>query len=508
MRSLTIFDTTLRDGDQAAGFAFFRRQKVQLAVLLGEAGVDAVEAGFPLSSRTEFDTCRDIVAALHGTQTAAALMCRAKREEIAQTAALLGGNGILHLTLPVSDAHRVSLLGISRSELLKRVTETVGYASGLTERIEMGAEDASRADIDFLCEYIVTAIDAGAATINIADTLGILCPPATRSLIGTLKQRIDPFASGKTALSIHCHNDYGLAAANTLAAIEAGCHQAEVTVCGIGERAGNAPLEEVAVNLFARPDHYSVSTNLKQERLAELVRKFSCAAVLSSGPLKPFFGWNTNAHASGIHQKGLETSPHEYSSSALQAAFQECAGRPRRIVLSRHSGKAGIRLAASFCGIDNIDGKAVETILQRLKDDEHQTLGITEFLVWLKESGLFPADTAAPVTCNEIQVMQTDSAVEVEAVLSNQTRITGSGSSLEFAVLSALQSVTEIGLALRFAAVEWTGLGGQYRLYAETVLPDREILAAERTGKVPGRLLLEIGLDAVNFYRTKNKQTR
>ncbi|MDR0869158.1 MAG: hypothetical protein LBN39_00035 [Planctomycetaceae bacterium] len=488
MKQLTLFDTTLRDGDQAAGAVFPCSEKPQLALALAEVGVDIVEAGFPLSSKRDDDACRKTVALLNGTKTKVALMCRARQDEIRQTAQLLNGNGVLHLTLPVSDEHISRLMDIDRKKLLNICAETVAYAAGLVAQVEVGCEDATRADLGFLVEYIETAIRSGATVINIADTLGRCCPPQISQLVGYLKTKIPAFNTGVVALSVHCHNDYGLATANTLAAIEAGCHQVEVTVGGIGERVGNASLEEVAAALSAHPEIYGVSTQLSTAGLAPLANRFYRTAILTPGPFKPLTGWNVNAHTSGIHQKGLESSSTEYRSVQFGSS-------PQRIVLSRHSGKAGVKLAALHCGLKNISDDNAELLLKRIKEDTRRTIGVTELLVWLDELGLLPQP---PICCVRDSFEQTGEECRFTAALNNNNVVSGNGQSPEDAVLNALNKIFDI--KIHWQTVQMTGFDGQYRVYAEIIQPDGTAFAAERLGTRLPRILFDIGLDAVNIY--------
>jgi 2-isopropylmalate synthase len=443
MRTLTVLDTTLRDGQQAPGFAV--KKKAVLAGYLAATGVDIVEVGFPLSSPFEFRECREAVAGLRDTPSVAALMCRADIAEIKQTATLLSGNtqnGVLHITLPVSDEHRKVLLGITRGELLRRAKETTAFAAGYAAKVEIGCEDASRADTEFLCEYIETVLHAGAGIVNYADTLGILCPPQTEQMITMLQHRFAPFANGTKVLSVHFHNDYGLALANTLSAIRAGCGQIEGTLCGIGERSGNASIEEVIANINAHTNIYDVITNIKPERLNDIVKKFRRELVLPETPLTPLSGWNGNAHTSGIHQKGIAGEARAYNAASKT---------PTRIVLSRFSGKSGIRLAAAQCGVKELTDKHLTRLVDFVKQNQEQIVSLTDFVLQLQKLKLIDELPQQPDGNVKVQTVQT------------------------------------------------LGIDGQYRVYAEILLPDGNTYSAERIGGEPEKLLNELKKEALLF---------
>jgi 2-isopropylmalate synthase len=415
------------------------------------------------------------------------------------------------------------------------VRETVSFAAGLVSSVELGAEDASRADKSFLLEYCETALDAGANIINIADTLGLLSPDEIRDLILFLHKNIPHLNSGiadGTAaagtvsgttcsgpiLSVHCHNDLGLACANTLAALEAGCGQAEVSVMGLGERAGNAALEELAANLSVRPSLHRIVTGILPEKMDTLIQLTSEAMGTGLSPMKPLCGWNTRAHGSGIHQQGLMKNAETYSSAVLE----RWSAVPERIVLSRHSGQAGVNLFAQrYCGL-TLDETALSRICAHIKDEAFSgTLGITEFLCLLSGMKLLPLNIPQPLVYRAFSETFTDDAAAsqvrisaVVAVYSNsaagpndqkpEQKLSGSGSTTAEAILDALSKLTE--KKIRFQKIETGGYGDRLRLYteisvsggAEGEIHSDNLLAIERTGKAAGILLFQCCLDAVN----------
>jgi 2-isopropylmalate synthase len=500
-----IFDTTLRDGDQAAGFAFDRKTKPVLAIALAKAGVDIIEAGFPLSSQADFNACCDIVTALKDFPVRVAVICRGKTSDIRKTAVILGDTGILHVTLPVSDAHLSAFLNISRTQLIERAVEMVSFACGLVPLVEVGAEDATRSDPDFLCEYCHAVIEAGASVVNIADTTGLFTPPQIISLVTLLRYRVSGFSSGRARLSIHCHNDAGLAVANTLAAVEAGCDQIEVTVGGIGERSGNAALEEVAANLFVHPEIYNVSTGLRTEYLGGLADYFYCVTGISPGPMKPLTGWNVCAHASGLHQKGLIHSSNNY----LPETARICNAVPERIVLSRHSGKAGVHLMAEQLGLTQPDNIVTDQILNHIKESGLRTFGVTEFLKLASEYDLLPVDFPQPVSCNSFSEYRTDGHCRITGIISiavdKEQAVTGEGITVELAVLDAVKKMS--GLSIQLTKTELIGKEGQFHLYAEMLVDGHTVIPAARFGSHPSRLLFECCLDAVNQAHKKLTKT-
>jgi 2-isopropylmalate synthase len=498
VRSLRILDTTLRDGDQAAGFAFSPEEKRALARALIDAGVDTVETGFPLSSPADFELCRSLAEEFPGRT---AVMCRGRREDIAATAGIFAGGvpGLLHISLPVSEIHIRAKLGISGGELVRRAAELGAYAAGLVSDIELGAEDATRADRRLLEDYCGAAFAAGVKTVNIADTLGIAGPGEFGGLIAVLRTAFP----GKR-ISVHCHNDLGLALANTLAAAEAGCDQAEVSAGGIGERAGNAALEELCLNLHARPGPRG--TGLRPEKLGPLLallRNFSAI----DGPLKPVWGWNIRSHASGIHQQGLARKTETYANPALEGLGRE------RIGLGRHSGRAGLRLfARRYCGLEPGEDVLGE-VLRRVKAAPGPLLGLTEFLSLLGDCGALPPERR-PLLCRSFsETLETPGIAAGNAAVNGKTAarytvravlaeyggaesaftLEGAGESREAAVLEALRPAGDLSII----RTGLCGSGPRLRLYAELRLGDRDF-ALERRGESAGALLFACCLDALN----------
>jgi len=511
LRRLRLLDATLRDGDQAAGFAFSVRAKLDISRALAASGVDVVEAGFPLSSALDGEACALIAEEFASLANApfVSLMCRAIPDEIRKTAAFFRSNtrGILHLSLPVSDLHISSKLGLDRTALLERAVRSVQIARTLACEVEMGAEDATRADRDFLVEYCDAVTSMGARTVNIADTVGHAIPLEFAELISYLTRKVSAFRDGSSIISVHCHNDLGLASANTLAAIGAGCGQIEVCALGLGERAGNAALEEIAAVLETRLDMYNVGTGLIPSAIGNLTRLVSSYAGTSLSPLKPVTGLNIRAHASGIHQHGISRNRESYQS--FDAVRFDTV--PERIVLSRHSGRSGVEMAAlAYAGVHLISSQS-ERLLERIKtslQNDSSIFGITEFLLLLKHEGLVSKPI---ITCREIVL----SVIDGNCVLSgtfvyddpHEFRLvheTGYGASVVYAALDLISRLFSRDIPLRSASISGYGNGNSFRwrVYIEDFK-----MAVERIGVDQNRLIIEALLDVANSRQVMQLNT-
>ncbi len=328
-----IFDTTLRDGEQSPGATMNTEEKKRLARQLDDLGVDVIEAGFPAASQGDFDAVREIASVVGNAQVAA--LCRAVDADIDRgwEAIKEAKYSRIHTFLATSDIHMRHKLGMDREQVLSAIKRAVSRARNYTENVEFSAEDASRSDWDFLVQVVDTAISAGATTINIPDTVGYAQPEEFGDLIRYLRDRVENM--DKAVLSVHCHNDLGLAVANTLAAIRAGARQVEVTLCGIGERAGNAALEEVVMALHVRESYYGFSTGIKKELLYPACRLLSMIIGMPIPAYKAVIGGNAFSHEAGIHQHGIIQNRLTY-----EIMTPESIGRPpSELVIGKHSGR-------------------------------------------------------------------------------------------------------------------------------------------------------------------------
>jgi len=337
METVRIFDTTLRDGEQSPGFSMSVPEKVRMARQLESLGADIIESGFPIASAGDLEGTRAVCREIRSCTVAA--LARARRDDI--DAALEGLSGAahprLHTFLATSDLHLQHKLRLTREEALEAISSNVKYARERCAEVEFSAEDASRTDINFLCEAVSRAVRAGATTINLPDTVGYAVPEEYAAMFRRVIEYLDG-ANGIT-LSAHCHDDLGLAVANSLAAVQAGARQLELTINGIGERAGNAALEEVVVLLNVRQATLGVKTNVRLEMLYATSRMLTEITGAQVAPNKAVVGANAFAHEAGIHQDGILKNPLTY-----EIISPEAVGVPKRqLVLGKHSGRNALR---------------------------------------------------------------------------------------------------------------------------------------------------------------------
>lgn len=328
-----IFDTTLRDGEQSPGATMNRDEKISLARQLEVLGVDIIEAGFPAASMGDFEAVQAIAGAVQKVQVAG--LCRSMQNDIdrAWEAICKAANPRIHTFIATSDIHMKHKLRKSPEQVLEMAGAAVRHAAKYTSNVEFSAEDASRSDWEFLAKVVEVAIEAGATTVNIPDTVGYAQPFEYGDLIRYLLERVSN--SHRAIFSVHCHNDLGLAVANSLAALKAGARQAEVTLSGIGERAGNAALEEVVMALKTRPELYQLHNNIKTDQLFPSCRRLSQIIGQPIPPYKPIVGANAFAHESGIHQDGMLKNRLTYEIMTPESIGR----RGTEIVIGKHSGR-------------------------------------------------------------------------------------------------------------------------------------------------------------------------
>jgi 2-isopropylmalate synthase len=330
---LYFFDTTLRDGEQSPGCSMTREEKLTLAHGLAELGVDILEAGFAVSSEGDFNSISDIAKAVHGPRIASLARARRQDIELAARAVEPAKKSRIHVFLASSDLHLEHKLKIAREEALAQVGESVSLARKYVEDVEFSPEDATRSDPQFLRQMVGVAIEAGATTINVPDTVGYSTPEEYGNLFRMLIERVP--GADKVIFSSHCHDDLGLAVANSLAAIEGGARQVECAINGIGERAGNAALEEIAAVLHVRADRYPVKSNIVLDRIYGVSQLLGSMISFTPSPNKAVVGDNAFAHEAGIHQHGMLSNPLTY-----EIMTPESVGVPgNRMVLGKHSGR-------------------------------------------------------------------------------------------------------------------------------------------------------------------------
>ena len=339
-----IFDTTLRDGEQSPGASLNPDQKFQIACQLARLGVDVIEAGFPLSSPGDFEAVQRIARQVQGPMITA--LARAARPDIDAVwqAVRDAERNQIHMVLSVSDIHIERKLRSNRTDVLTRGTQAVAYARSLCDQVEYSPEDAGRADPEYLYETLESVIDAGATVVNIPDTTGYTLPNEFGALIASIRANVRNI--DRALISVHCHNDLGLSTANSIAAVLNGARRVECTINGIGERAGNASLEEVVMILRTREKSLGLRTNIDTTRLADMSALVAQETGIPVQPNKAVVGANAFAHASGIHQDGVLKDKLNYEIMRPE----EVGMGESRIVLSPRSGRHAFQFRLAELG--------------------------------------------------------------------------------------------------------------------------------------------------------------
>ncbi len=360
-----VFDTTLRDGEQTPGVSLTPEEKIEIALALDELGVDVIEAGFPITSKGEAQSVREIARAVREMEgSVRAEICALARSTPKDIdIAVDAGVDSVHVFIATSPLHREYKLRMSREEVLERAVRAVEYAKSRGVKVEFSAEDATRTEVDFLIQVFKAVEEAGADRVDIPDTVGVMSPPAMRALVSRVVDEL------RIPVSVHCHNDFGLAVANSLAGVEAGAQQAHVTINGIGERAGNASLEQFVTALKFL---YGVETGIDLSKLrsvSELVEKLTGVQV---PPNAPIIGDNAFSHESGIHVHGVLGHPGTY-----EPLSPEVVGMRRRIILGKHTGRHAVEQAVKQLGYD-VSREELNLIIQKVKELGDKGVKVTE----------------------------------------------------------------------------------------------------------------------------------
>ena len=358
---IKIFDTTLRDGEQSPGCSMNLSEKIRLARALQALGVDIIEAGFPVASEGDFAAVRAVAAECRGVTVAA--LCRTTEADILRAWEAVGGAARprLHTFVATSDIHLEHKLKKSRAEVLRMTREAVRLARSLTDDVEFSAEDATRSDLSYLCEVFAAAVEEGARTLNVPDTVGYTTPTEFREIVSAVRERV--VGGRDVTISVHCHNDLGLAVANSLAALDAGARQVECTVNGIGERAGNAALEEVVMACQVRSDRLPFSSNIRTWELYPSSQLLTQIIGVAVQPNKAVVGRNAFAHEAGIHQHGVLSNPLCY-----EIMTPESVGVPSNsIVLGKHSGRHALKQRYEELGF-RLSPQETETAYRRFTE--------------------------------------------------------------------------------------------------------------------------------------------
>ena len=365
MDRVIIFDTTLRDGEQSPGFSMNTVEKLEMARQLARLQVDVIEAGFPISSDEDFEATREVAKQV-GTLENPPTICGLSRVGLADIdrcweAVKYSRKPRIHTFVATSDIHLKYKLRKSRAEVLKAAVDAVRHAKGYCEDVEFSPEDASRSDFDYMCDVLSAVIEAGAKTINIPDTVGYAIPREWGERIARIREKVRGME--KVILSVHCHNDLGQAVANSLTAIMNGARQVECTINGIGERAGNASLEEIVMALRTRKDFFGVETGVKTEEIFKTSRLLSHITGIHVQPNKAIVGENAFAHEAGIHQDGVLKEKLTY-----EIMRPEDIGRPsNKLVLGKHSGRHALAARLKDLGVD-LSGPDLDRAFKAFKD--------------------------------------------------------------------------------------------------------------------------------------------
>ena len=456
---LYIFDTTLRDGEQAPGATMTKEEKIRIAKMLEKMRVDVIEAGFAASSPGDFEAIKAI-AEIIKTSTISSL-CRAHEKDIRTAAEALKDavHPRIHIFIATSPIHMEKKLRMTPDEVLERAVASVKLAKTLIDDVEFSAEDAGRSDVDFLCKIFEAVIDAGATTINVPDTVGYNMPDQYANLIKTVIERVPN--SDKAVWSVHCHDDLGLATANSLAAVKAGARQVECTINGIGERAGNAALEEIVMAVRTRQDYYDCDTQIDATQIVPTSRLLSAITGYLVQPNKAIVGANAFVHASGIHQDGVLKDPSTYE--IIKA--EDVGWTVNRLVLGKLSGRNALKTKLSELDIELSDNE-LDEVFARFKeladkkreiyDDDLRALVAEEAhsaqQEWLKltefdvrsETNQKPHAKVTLIDDNNVTHQgESDGSGPVDAILKAINEVVKSPSELELFAVSNITNGTE-----------------------------------------------------------------
>jgi 2-isopropylmalate synthase len=383
---ITVFDTTLRDGEQAPGFSLRTEEKVRLARELDALGVDLIEAGFPIASLDDAEGVKQVAANVRRPVIAALARCRPEDVERAGESLKGADRARIHTFIATSDLHLAKKLNITREQCLTHAVAAVKQARGYTDDVQFSAEDATRSDVDFLCRIIEAVIDAGGTTINLPDTVGYSTPDEIHEFFKTIIGKVSN--ADRAVFSAHCHDDLGLAVANTHAAISAGVRQVECTINGIGERAGNASLEEIVMGFKVRHDRLPFTTGINAQRLFPVSQLLSQLTGQHVQANKAIVGRNAFAHEAGIHQDGMLKDRRTY-----EIMTPAEVGVPQTtLVLGKHSGRHAVKHRCEALGI-TLTRIELDQVYRRViaRCDEHKTFDDADLIVVINEVRLQPA---------------------------------------------------------------------------------------------------------------------
>lgn len=439
MRKIYMFDTTLRDGEQSPGVNLNTQEKVEIALQLEKLGIDRIEAGFPAASSGDLASVNAVARSVKNATIIGLSRSREQDIDAARQALKGAEDPCLHLFLATSPIHRKYKLRMDKKQVLETAEAAIKYAKQYFSKIEFSPEDAARTELDFLCEVTEMAIRAGATVVNIPDTVGYMTPKEYGNIFKTLRERVPGIE--KVQLSAHCHDDLGMATSNALAAIENGAEQIEGTINGIGERAGNTALEEVAMALETRKDYYQAQTSLVLKEIYRTSRLVSKLTGMQVPGNKAIVGANAFAHESGIHQDGMLKEKTTY-----EIMSPETIGlKESRLVLGKHSGRHAFREKLSDMGYD-LSEESLNAIFQKFKQlaDKKKTVSDEDIRALIEEKLV---ETPEVYTLDSLKVNYDNQAVPTASVIinhRNKGRLSGTdeGNGSVDAIYKAIDKVT------------------------------------------------------------------
>ncbi len=448
---LIIFDTTLRDGEQSPGASMTREEKVRIAKALERMRVDVIEAGFPVASPGDFEAVKAVAEAV--SEATVCALARAVEKDIDRAAEAIrpAPRGRIHTFIATSPIHMQEKLRMTPEQVLERAVWAVRHARRYTDDVEFSPEDAGRSELDFLCRVLEAVIAAGARTVNIPDTVGYNLPHQFGELIRQLRERVPN--SDKAVFSVHCHNDLGLAVANSLAAVINGARQVECTINGLGERAGNAALEEIVMAVRTRQDLFPCDTRIDTTQIVPTSRLVSGITGFPVQPNKAIVGANAFAHESGIHQDGVIKKRETYE--IMRA--EDVGWTANRMVLGKHSGRNALRKRLAELGVEFETEDELNRAFERFKDlaDKKHEIFDEDLLALVNEENVAQASEAIRLIALHVcsQTGETPHATVTLSVNGIERRAEADGSGPVDAVYKAIDKIVSSGSQLLLYSV-------------------------------------------------------
>jgi 2-isopropylmalate synthase len=444
---LIIFDTTLRDGEQSPGASMTQEEKIRIARLLEKMRVDIIEAGFPAASPGDFEAVKAVSSVIKDSTVCGLARANPRDIERAGEALIPAQRSRVHTFIATSPIHMEHKLRMQPDEVIEHAVAAVKQARGYTDDVEFSPEDAGRSEIDFLCRILEATIDAGAGTINIPDTVGYNLPTQFGGLIKTLRERIPN--SDKAVFSVHCHNDLGLAVANSLSAVMSGARQVECTINGLGERAGNASLEEIVMAVRTRQDEFECDTRIDTTQIVPASRLVSNITGFAVQPNKAIVGANAFAHEAGIHQDGVIKARETYE--IMRA--EDVGWSANRMVLGKHSGRNAFKERLKFLGFEFGSDEELNHAFTRFKalaDNKHEIFD-DDLQALVTESGHEEANEKFRlVDLHSSSAMgESPTAKVIIDVEGEQKTAEESGNGAVDATFSAIESIIDSGSFIR-----------------------------------------------------------